>query len=213
MTESLLRFKKNQKYICFDFETEGLNLKYSRPWSLSFLVAEGNHVKKEYDYFIEWKDLNVSPEAAKQTKFSIEKYNKLKQDKRTVLEAFDKYLYDEDYIVIGHNVLGFDVYIHDILREACDKKTDYSYIRRIVDTNCLAKSIHSKNQLKKDPTEDWMLWQYKLNNYIERGLKTNQQAMLKEHDIPFDPKRLHESLYDVQMTFKLFSKLVWKVDI
>jgi hypothetical protein len=37
--------------------------------------------------------------------------------------------------------------------------------------------------------------------------------MLKEHDIPFDPKRLHESLYDVQMTFKLFNKLVWKVDI
>jgi DNA polymerase III alpha subunit (gram-positive type) len=213
MTESLLRFKKNQKYICFDFETEGLNLKYSRPWSLSFLVAEGSRVKKEYDYFIEWEDLDVSPEAAKQTKFSIEKYNKFKQDKHTALEALDKYLYDEDYVIIGHNVLGFDVYIHDILREACDKKTDYSYIRRIVDTNCLAKSIHSKNQLKKDPTEDWTLWQYKLNNYIERGLKTNQQAMLKEHEVSFDPKRLHESLYDVQMTFKLFNKLIWKVDI
>ena len=213
MTESLLRFKKNQKYICFDFETEGLNLKYSRPWSLSFLVAEGSRVKKEYDYFIEWEDLDVSPEAAKQTKFSIEKYNKFKQDKHAALEALDKYLYDEDYVIIGHNVLGFDVYIHDILREACDKKTDYSYIRRIVDTNCLAKSIHSKNQLKKDPTEDWTLWQYKLNNYIERGLKTNQQAMLKEHEVSFDPKRLHESLYDVQMTFKLFNKLIWKVDI
>ena len=40
MTNSLLRFKTNQKYIVFDFETEGLNLRYSKPWQLGFIVAQ-----------------------------------------------------------------------------------------------------------------------------------------------------------------------------
>ncbi len=213
MTESLLRFKKQQKYICFDFETEGLNLRYSKPWSLSFLVAEGNKPLKDYDYFLDWPDLNVSPEAAKQTHFSMQKYNSLKSDKLEALEVFDKYLYNEDYLILGHNIIGFDVYIHNILRLACGKKTDYSYINRVIDTNCLAKSAHSKQDLKRDPNESLTLWQYKLNNYRERGLKTNQKAMLKYYDIEFEDSRLHESLYDVQMTFKLFNKLLWQVEV
>ena len=44
MTNSLLRFKKNQKYIVFDFETEGLNLRYSRPWQLGFIEVEGKSI-------------------------------------------------------------------------------------------------------------------------------------------------------------------------
>ena len=46
MTESLLRFKNNQKYICFDFETEGLNLKYSRPVVSFFLGGRRKSCKK-----------------------------------------------------------------------------------------------------------------------------------------------------------------------
>ena len=42
MTNSLLRFKTKQKYIVFDLETEGLNLRYSKPWQLGFLIAEGD---------------------------------------------------------------------------------------------------------------------------------------------------------------------------
>ena len=59
MTESLLRYKKNQKYIVFDTETEGLNLRYSRPWQLSFIEAVGPKVVKSHDLFIDFEDLSL----------------------------------------------------------------------------------------------------------------------------------------------------------
>ena len=49
MTNTLLRFKKDLKYIVFDFETEGLNLRYSRPWQLGFVVVEAGKITKEYN--------------------------------------------------------------------------------------------------------------------------------------------------------------------
>jgi hypothetical protein len=57
------------------------------------------------------------------------------------------------------------------------------------------------------------LWQYKLNNYIKKGLKTSQMTMLKEFDIEFDRDRLHDAVYDVKMTLKLFHKLIWNIEI
>ena len=44
---------------------------------------------QDYDYFLDWPDLNVSPEAAKQTHFSMQKYNSLKSDKLKALEYED----------------------------------------------------------------------------------------------------------------------------
>ena len=48
MNESLLRFKRNQKYIIFDTETEGLNLIKSKPWQAAWIVVEGDRVIKKY---------------------------------------------------------------------------------------------------------------------------------------------------------------------
>jgi hypothetical protein len=47
----------------------------------------------------------------------------------------------------------------------------------------------------------------------EKGLKTNQAFMLKYYDIPHDPKRLHDSLYDVEMTFEIFKKQIFNIDL
>ena len=49
MTNSLLRFKRDQKYIVFDFETEGLNLRYSRPWQLGIVEAQYATIKNSHD--------------------------------------------------------------------------------------------------------------------------------------------------------------------
>ena len=210
MTNSLLRFKKHQKYIVFDFETEGLNLRYSKPWQLGFLEAEGTKIKNQYDIYIDFEDLAVSQDAARITGFSKQTYDKKKKDKEKVLKFFDKFVYDPDYLLIGHNVIGYAVYIHNVLRKACGHPADYSYMNRIIDTNCLSKAY--KMGLKKVDGNS-TLWQYKLNNYIKKGLKTNQMAMLKEFDIEFDKDRLHDAVYDVKMTLKLFHKLIWNVEI
>jgi DNA polymerase III epsilon subunit-like protein len=210
MTNSLLRFKKQQKYIVFDFETEGLNLRYSRPWQLGFLEAEGAQIKNQYDIYIDFEDLAVSRDAARITGFSKQIYDKKKKDKEKVLKFFDKFVYDPDYLLIGHNVIGYDVYIHNVLRKACGYSADYSYMDRIIDTNCLSKAY--KMGLKKVDGNS-TLWQYKLNNYIKKGLKTSQITMLKEFDIEFDKDKLHDAVYDVKMTLKLFHKLIWNVEI
>ena len=44
MTNNLLRYKKDQKYIVFDYETEGLNLYYSKPFQLSFIIAQNKKI-------------------------------------------------------------------------------------------------------------------------------------------------------------------------
>ena len=210
MTNSLLRFKKNQKYIVFDFETEGLNLRYSRPWQLGFIETEGQNIKTEHDIYIGFDDLSVSVDAARITGFSEHTYHKKKKDKLQVLEFFDKFLYNPDYLIIGHNIIGYDVYIHNVLRKACGKPTDYSYMNRVIDTNCLSKAY--KMGLKK-VDDNLTLWQYKLNNYIKKGLKTSQITMLKEFSIPFEADKLHDAVYDVKMTLKLFHKLIWNIEV
>ena len=88
MTNSLLRFKKNQKYIVFDFETEGLNLRHSRPWQLGFLEAEGTKIKNQYDIYIDFEDLSVSKDAARITGFSRDIYNKKKKGQREGVKVF-----------------------------------------------------------------------------------------------------------------------------
>jgi len=209
----MLRFNKNQKYLCFDFETCHLNLLNieNKPWQLSYIVAKGNQIIKEVDNFIYWPNLKISKGAQEVTHFDERKYHSLASDPKDVLSAFEEYLYDPEYIIVGQNLLGFDVYIHNIFRKLINKRTDFSYINRIIDTNCIAKAI--KKNLIPPKNSDFIIWQYKLNNFREKGLKTSIKAQLKDYKIDFDENMLHNSMYDVQMNFQIFQKQIWQIDI
>ena len=209
----MLRYDKKQKYICFDFETCNLNLLSSdnKPWQLSYLIAEGNKVLKEKDCYINWPDLKLSEEARKITRFDDQKYKRLASDPKEILEDFQKYLYDEDYIIIGQNLLGFDVYIHRIYCKLLGVKPDYSYINRIYDTNCIAKAIKKDLQPPKDL--ELIYWQYKLNDFREKNMRTSIKAQLKQYKIDFNENKLHDSLYDIKMNFQIFLKQIWQIDI
>ena len=67
MTNNNLRFNKDQRYVIFDTETEGLNLIKSRPWQVAWIIAEGDKIISRNDRFIHWPNLNVSEGAAKVT--------------------------------------------------------------------------------------------------------------------------------------------------
>ena len=79
MTEDLLRFKNNQKYLIFDYETCNLNLGLTsnKPWQLGFLVCQGKKIIEKKDFYISWDNLKVSADAARITGFSKSKYNRL----------------------------------------------------------------------------------------------------------------------------------------
>ena len=51
MDEHLLRFKKDQKYLVFDYETCNLNLGLdsNKPWQLGFLTCKGNRILEKFD--------------------------------------------------------------------------------------------------------------------------------------------------------------------
>jgi len=209
----MLRYNKNQKYICFDFETCNLNLLSpdNKPWQLSYIIAEGNKVLKERDCYIYWPDLKLSEEARVITRFDDAKYSRLAKDPRAILEEFESYLYDEDYIIIGQNLLGFDVYIHGTYRKLLNIKPDFSYVGRIYDTNCIAKAI--KKNMQPVDKKEFIGWQYQLNDFRERNMRTSIKAQLKQYKIDFDENKLHDSIYDVQMNFKIFLKQIWQIEV
>jgi DNA polymerase III epsilon subunit-like protein len=213
MNEHLLRFNKSQKYLFFDFETCNLNLASpdNKPWQLGFLVYEGADLKYSKDYHILWDNINVSDDAAKITGFKKSVYLKKAVDAKTVLKDFERYLYDPQYLILGHNILGFDIYIHNIYRQLVGKHSDYSYLERCIDTNALARAI--KLSIKLDKEDDFIPWQYRLVNHRQRGLKTSLMQCCKDYEISFDKDKLHDAMYDIGKNFEVFSKQVWQLEI
>lgn len=219
MREDLLRHKKSQKYLFFDYETCNLNLgsKTNKPWQLAFSLIHDGLLHESKDYWLKWDDIKVSKDAARITGFTDKEYKKRAVDSRKALDDFEKYLYDEDYLIVGHNILGFDVYIHGIHRRLLGLPPDYSYINRLIDTNCLAKAISKDipppNTAFALDSNDLTSWQYKLCNFRERGLKTNLKFLCQKYEVPFNEEKLHDALYDIKKNYEVFKKQVWDIEL
>ncbi len=211
--EDLLRFKNKQKYMVFDFETCNLNLvsEHNKPWQLAFLIYHGDELIESNDYHIHWEDLRMSEGARKVTGFNDKKYKSLAKPAEEILNHFEKYLYDDSYIKLGHNILGFDIYIHNIFRKLLGKNTDYSYLNSSIDTLSLAKAIHKEIEFNED--DEFLSWQFKLNSVYERGMRLNLGACCKTYEVDFDPAKLHDALYDIKKNYEVFRKMLWKIKI
>lgn len=206
----LLRFNRKQKYIIFDTETEGLNLVKSKPWQAAWIVAEGSKVIKKYDKLIKWDDLKVSKDAARITGFDKKHYEDNAEDPRSVWNEFSKYLFDDSYLIVGQNLLGFDVYMIDVWRKLIGEPLNQDYINRIIDTKAIATAIAKESPVDK---ANFIYWQYRWLNYRERGLKTSQLTLLKKYGIDFDQKRLHDALYDIEMNLEIFHKQLYDIEL
>ena len=213
MKEKLLRFDNKQKYMVFDFETCNLNLTSTdnKPWQLAFNVYDGPQLVESKDYYIHWDDLKMSDGARKVTGFTQSTYKKRAEPAEKILDHFEEYLYNDDYIKLGHNILGFDIYIHNIYRKLLGRKADYSYLNRSLDTLCLAKAIAKDIQLNDG--DDLLSWQFKLNSIYQRGLRLSLGACCKTYEVAVDPSKLHNALYDIQKNYEVFKKLLWKIEI
>jgi len=213
MNEKLLRFNKKQKYMVFDFETCSLNLasEDNKPWQLAFATYEGTKLLESFDYYIFWEDLNLSEGARKVTGFSDSKYKKKATDSTKILDHFEKFLYNKEYIKLGHNILGFDIYIHNIYRRLLGRSTDYSYLSESIDTLCIAKAIAKDIEFNHE--DELLPWQFKLNSFRERGLRLSLGACCKTYDVHLDTTKLHDALYDIEKNYEVFQKMLWKIEI
>ena len=201
----------NQKYLVFDTETEGLNLHSSKTWQLSWIVCQGNKVIETHDKFIKHKELNIPEVVRKLTGFNWDSYNAKAESLISVWSKFEKYLFDPQYIVVGQNLLGFDVYMIAHLQRMLGQQPDYSYLPRIYDTRALAKAY--REELEKPRRDDLLSWQYKLINDKTLKAKVSQNQLLKFFDIDFDEEKLHDALYDIKMCYKVFLKLKKHMDL
>ena len=200
----------NQKYLVFDTETEGLNLHSSKTWQLSWIICQGSKILETHDEFIAHKHLNVSEGAKRVTGFNWETYSKKSKSLSQVWSKFEKYIFDPQYIVVGQNLLGFDVYMIATLQRMLGQTPDYSYLPRIYDTRALAKAY--REELDR-PKGNLLSWQYKIINDRTLKAKVSQNQLLKFFDIDFDQDKLHDALYDIKMCYQVFLKLKKHMDL
>lgn len=206
-----LRYKKDQKYIIVDFETECLNLLTSnRPWQLGMLVCQGTEILEFHNIYIKWPDLNVSAGAAMVTGYDHFTVQREGKDPRETLEWFDNYLYNKDYRIIFFNGLNFDYAVHNIWRKELGFETDYSYIDRCIDVHALVKAWKLNYIINND---NFLFDQYKLLNFHQRGLKTNLSQSCKDLGVRVDENMIHDANYDVTITFLIFRELLKKLEI
>lgn len=215
----LLRFEKNDR-IVFDFETFNLNLgshEINRPWQLGWLIIRNNKVVEAIEDWIFWEDYEeiMSEDAARITGFDKNKYLQKAKDPSLILEKFNLYLYNKDFLLLAANPHGFDVYLHNLWQRMLNLElTDYSYLERLICVQNLHKAKVLESKLPEVRTKEWAAFNYKLYNYKERGLKTNLKFLASEYEVPYDETKHHVSaLYDVELTDEIFKKQIYKIEV
>lgn len=212
MDGHLLRFNKTSNLVFIDFETENLCLYLPKnlPWQAAMLRVQGETILDTYNQYLKWhRPFNVSQGAAIATRYDGAKVERLGVPAQGVIESIVEWTSKADYI-IGHNILGFDIYFLLRFYELCGKTID-GLAERIIDTHALAKGIKS-NQPFNDKME-LLEYQYCMIHTIAKGVKTNTTTLGHEYNIEHDYLNLHDALVDLQLLIKIWNKIKYMVDI
>lgn len=211
MNDSLLRFNYSQKYVVFDTETNSLALNGTVPWQLGYTTHQGKKQTGEFERKIFWPEYQISEKIAALNHFNRFDYERQALDPLDVLNEFEEYLYDPEYLVVSMNGFGYDCFVHNNWRKALGKKTDYSWMNRHLDILPLYRAIHGG--AKVADKDDLLCWQYRHLHNRDRKIKASLSAQLKFFGIPFDESSKHEAVYDVKLTFEVFQKIIWQLEI
>lgn len=206
-----LSHNRTVKTVAFDTETESLSLFRSRPWQLAYSIVQNNKVLKTVERYPWFPDLNVSKGAAQITGFSWEKYKDLATPAEDVFEEFSEYLYNEEYLLAGHNIISFDFFMIKTLGLEAKMWKGWSFAERAVDTLCLSRHYHNGT---KPSSENFFGDQLKEVGRPARGSKkATLSAMAKEFKIEFDPSKLHDAAEDLKLNIGVLNKLIYALDI
>ena len=212
MDEHLLRFNKDKTYVLIDCETENLclNSMHNLPWQIAMIKTQGEKVLDSKDYYVKWdRPINVSKEAARITKFNQKKYDSSAVMYDEIFPTVFDWMENCDY-VLGHNLLGFDMYLVKDLYLKMDKPYHH-LMNKVIDTLALARGIKSGEAYK--PESSLLEYQYRMINYRRKGMKTNLAQLGRDYDIDHDYDNLHNALVDLELNLKVWNKLKWQVEI
>lgn len=212
MKKKLLRFEKDKTIVFIDCETFNLclNFAHNLPWQISMLKVQGDHIQSSKDFYIKWDThLKIGKEAARITRYSDKKMDKLGITPEEAYPTIKDWLDNADYI-LGHNILGFDIYLIKGLYEYMGD--DYTpLVEKMIDTNCIARGI--KSGMEYAPYDYFLEYQYKMVNKRIKGVRTSLTALGKEYELEHDYDKLHNALVDLELNLKLWNKLKWQIDL
>lgn len=209
---ALHRFRDSACYCGADFEGEGLNLHYSRPWQVAYCIADNKRVKSTHEAFIRWDDINVSPDAARLTRFDLNRYRQLARPAKEVLDEYDQVVYDHSTEVVWMNGLFYDFYIHMTWRRLCGRPYDDSYVIRSLDLKGLTQAKKKGWVPDVSSPEAFLAWQYRATAYREKGLKSRLEVVGPEEGIIHDYTSLHDATSDISLMMKVFWKRLMQVE-
>ena len=203
---TLRRYQPERRYIVPDKESEGLNLFFSRPWQLAYIIADSKTIYESVMEYIWWPDLDVSKEAAAKTNFNYTVYKEQAQPPEKMLARYEERMHDPSIKdIVGHNFF-FDGYMHNVLRRCVGKAPDWSWRDKLCDTDALSRGY--RMGLQPDMTH-FLGWQYKMQSVRNSKLKTKLGQMCTEMGVEFNEADAHRADYDVVKTRGLFEKLKW----
>jgi DNA polymerase III epsilon subunit-like protein len=209
----LLRFS-DRKIVIWDKESQRLNLLDDNlPFECAWVVMQRGQVLSRHAYYLGWPVdeycRRMSPDAARFTRFQ-RAWVENGDDPEFVLEAFESYAMDPQYLLAGHNVLGFDAGLWQLWRRALGRPVDWSFQSRLIDSHLLARAY--KEGWKPD-RENLEAWQYKVSSSHRKGVKTKLDIMAKEFDIPVDESKRHGAVYDLELNAAVLWKLINLMEI
>ena len=212
MDEHLLRFDKKKTLVFIDCETENLCLNscHNLAWQIAMIKSVGGKKVAEKNFYIKWdRELNISKEAARITRFNVKKYKDDAVDFRQVFPTIKDWLDDADHIV-GHNVLGFDIYVIRGLYKKVGEDCTH-LLKKIVDTYCIAKGIEMG--MHYDPKTSLIEYQYRMMHKRKRGLKTGLGTLGKILKIDHDYTKLHDAIVDLELNLKVWNHYKYQIEI
>ncbi len=211
----LIRYKKNQKFICSDGETCNLSLsdKNNKIWQLSFVTFTLDKILEKFDFYPWWDDLNVGKGAARVTNFNYEEYHKKASDPVKILDTFESYLFNPEYISVGHNHYNFDFFLYNIYRKILGREPKFDHIYNgAIDTNAVAKCIEMGISIPEDKN-DFISLMYQMASHKDRKMESSIGFLLKKYNLPHDPLLLHNGLEDCLNNINIFKKQIWDIEI
>jgi len=210
--KKLLRYDKEKTLVLIDCETFNLclNFAHNLPWQISMLKVRGDKIIDSKDFYIKWDThLKIGQEAARITRYSPQTMKKRGISPEAAYPTIKDWLDNSDYI-LGHNILGFDIYLIKGFYEYMGD--DYKpLVKKLIDTNCIARGI--KTDKIYDKKEDFLEYQYRTVAKRVKGVRTNLTALGKEYGIKHDYANLHNALVDLELNLKIWNKLKWEIDL
>ena len=212
MNEELLRYDKSKTFVFIDCETFNLclNFCHNLPWQIGMIKTKGDLKVDSKNYYISWEtDLKISEDAAKITRYDHNKVKKMGVKIEEIFPTIKDWLDHADYIV-GHNILGFDVYLIKELYKKMGCNWEH-LISKIIDTNCIARGIKYEIPYKKN--DNLLEYQYRIYHTRRKGVKSSLTFLGKEYNIDHDYEKLHDALNDLDLNIKVWNKLKWQMEI